>query len=70
MSEMMPTVTLADIIVSACPACLAPSGERCVGVSSSVGAVVHRARLWQAVKDAEAARNAIERGEHRREEER
>ena len=69
MSEMMPTVTLADIIVSACPVCSAPSNERCFGVSSSVGAVIHQERLWQAVRDAEAARNAVERGEHRREEE-
>ena len=58
MSEMMPTVTLADIIVAVCPACSAPSGERCFGGSSAVGAVVHRERMWQAVRDAEAARNA------------
>jgi len=54
----MPTVTLADIIVAACPVCLAPPGERCVGVPSTVGGVIHPERMWQAVKDAEAARNA------------
>ena len=58
MTEMMPTVTLEDIIVAVCPVCSAPSGERCFGVSSSVGAVIHRKRMWQAVLDAEAERNA------------
>jgi hypothetical protein len=58
MSKMMPTVTLEDIAVVACPVCHAPSGERCFGVPSSVGGVIHRERMRQAVKEAEDARNA------------